>query len=305
MSDVKKLGKVAVVCGGHASERDVSLNSGASVLKALQSKGVDAHHFDPAETDVTALKGFDRVFNCLHGRGGEDGQLQGLLDWLKVPYTGTGVLGSAIGMDKVRTKQLWLGCGLPTMPYEILTKDSDWQAVVDKLGLPLIIKPVHEGSSIGMSKVTSVEDLPKAFEKASETDAVVMAEGWITGKEYTVVIIAGKAYPVIRLEPAADVTFYDYEAKYERNDTTYGIPCGLTDAQETQLQADALKAFDAVGASGWGRIDAMQDEDGKIWLLEVNTVPGMTDHSLVPMAAQAEGIDFPSLCVMLLEQTVA
>lgn len=297
-------GKVAVVCGGHSAEREVSLNSGASVLAALQSAGINAHHFDPAKTDVTELKNYDRVFNVLHGRGGEDGQLQGLLSWLNIPNTGSGVLGSAIGMDKVRTKQLWLGCDLPTMPYEILTKNTDWQAVVARLGLPLIIKPVHEGSSIGMSKVTSLEALPAAFAKASEHDAVVMAEKWITGKEYTVVIIAGKAYPVIRLEPAAGMTFYDYEAKYERNDTSYGIPSGLSATDEAQLKTDALKAFDAVGASGWGRIDAMQDEQGNMWLLEVNTVPGMTDHSLVPMAAQAEGIDFVHLCVMILGQTL-
>lgn len=296
-------GRVAVLCGGDSSERQVSLNSGRSVLLALQSKGVDAQLFDPAKQNIVELQQFDRVFNVLHGRGGEDGQIQGLLQWLNVPYTGSGIFASALGMDKVRTKQLWHGCSLPTPAFALLNADTDWQQLVDTLGLPLMIKPVHEGSSIGMSKVTAVSQLPQAYALAAQHDAMVMAESWVTGREYTIVIIASKAYPVIRLKPADNIVFYDYEAKYERNDTNYFIPCGLTDAEEQQLQTLSLAAFNAVGASGWGRIDAMQDEQGNFWLLEINTVPGMTDHSLVPMAAKASGIDFATLCWQLLQQT--
>lgn len=297
-------GKVAVAMGGHSAERLVSLDSGAAVLEALLEKGVDAYKFDPKAQDLTELVQYDRVFNVMHGRGGEDGQLQGFLDMLGVPYTGSGVLGSAIGMDKVRTKQLWSGAGIPTAPFMMLRADTDWQQVVDTIGLPLIVKPVHEGSSIGMSKVSTVDGLPQAYAKAAETDPVVMAEKWIEGSEYTIVIIAGAAYPVIRLQPALDAAFYDYEAKYERNDTTYGIPSGLTSVEEMHLQDICLQAFASVGASGWGRIDAMRDADGRFWLLEVNTVPGMTSHSLVPMAAKAKGIDFTQLCYVLLSQTL-
>lgn len=222
----------------------------------------------------------------------------------KCAYTGTGVQGSAIGMDKVKTKQVWQGSELPTAPYRIVTKDSDAADIVNSLGLPLIIKPVHEGSSIGMSKVEKIEDFAEAIAKATEHDAVVMAEQWITGREFTIVVLNGQALPVIRLEPPQDVAFYDYEAKYNRNDVQYGIPCGLTEAEEQQLKALSLRAFQAVGASGWGRIDAMQDEQGNFWLLEVNTVPGMTSHSLVPKAAAAVGYSFDDLCVAILEQTL-
>ncbi len=302
--DPSVFGKVAVVYGGNSNERAVSLDSGNAVLKALQSQGVEASHFDPKDQDVTELKDYDRVFNVLHGRGGEDGQLQGLLDWLQIPQTGSGVLASAIGMDKVRTKQLWLGCGLSTAPFTVLTKDTDWQQVVSALGLPLIVKPVHEGSSIGMSKVNTLDELPKAFELASACGDVVMAEKWITGREFTIVIIDDEAYPVIRLQPADMSNFYDYEAKYNRNDTMYHIPCGLSEEEETHLQALSLAAFKAVEAKGWGRIDAMQDENGNFWLLEINTVPGMTSHSLVPMAAKARGMDFEQLCWHILAQTL-
>jgi len=302
--DPSVFGKVAVVYGGNSNERAVSLDSGNAVLKALQSQGVEATHFDPKHQDVTELKNYDRVFNVLHGRGGEDGQLQGLLDWLQIPQTGSGVLASAIGMDKVRTKQLWLGCGLSTAPFTVLTKDTDWQQVVSALGLPLIVKPVHEGSSIGMSKVNTLDELPKAFELASACGDVVMAEKWITGREFTIVIIDDEAYPVIRLQPADVSNFYDYEAKYNRNDTMYHIPCGLSEEEETHLQVLSLAAFKAVNAKGWGRIDAMQDENGNFWLLEINTVPGMTSHSLVPMAAKARGMDFEQLCWHILAQTL-
>ena len=207
-------------------------------------------------------------------------------------------------MDKVKTKQIWQGSDLPTAPYRNLTKDTNLDEVIDQLGLPVIIKPVHEGSSIGMSKVEHKEDFAAAIAKATQHDAVVMAEKWITGREFTIVVLNGQALPVIRLAPPKDVAFYDYEAKYQRNDVEYGIPCGLTEEEEKQLQQLTLRAFQAVGAKGWGRIDAMQDEQGNFWLLEVNTVPGMTSHSLVPKAAQAIGYDFDALCVAILEQTL-
>lgn len=304
MSNASKFGKVAVLLGGKSAEREVSLDSGTAVLEALVRSGVNAEAFDPQERSVTELVNYDRAFIVLHGRGGEDGQIQGVLEWLDVPYTGTGVQGSAIGMDKVKTKQVWQGSELPTAPYRIVIKDSDAADIVNSLGLPLIIKPVHEGSSIGMSKVEKIEDFAEAIAKATEHDAVVMAEKWITGREFTIVILNGQALPVIRLEPPQDVAFYDYEAKYNRNDVQYGIPCGLTEAEEQQLKALSLRAFQAVGASGWGRIDAMQDEQGNFWLLEVNTVPGMTSHSLVPKAAAAVGCSFDELCVAILEQTL-
>lgn len=304
MSNASKFGKVAVLLGGKSAEREVSLDSGTAVLEALVRSGINAEAFDPQERSVTELVNYDRAFVVLHGRGGEDGQIQGALEWLNIPYTGTGVQGSAIGMDKVKTKQVWQGSELPTAPYRIVTKNSNAQEIVSALDLPLIIKPVHEGSSIGMSKVEKVEDFADAIAKATEHDAVVMAEKWITGCEFTIVILNGQALPVIRLQPPEDVAFYDYEAKYQRNDVEYGIPCGLSESEEKELQALALRAFQAVGASGWGRIDAMQDEQGKFWLLEVNTVPGMTSHSLVPKAAAAIGYSFDTLCVAILEQTL-
>ncbi|MGE8559225.1 MAG: D-alanine--D-alanine ligase [Acinetobacter sp.] len=304
MANASKFGKVAVLLGGKSAEREVSLDSGKAVLEALVRSGVNAEAFDPQERSVTELVNYDRAFIVLHGRGGEDGQIQGTLEWLNVPYTGTGVQGSAIGMDKVKTKQVWQGSELPTAPYRIVTKDSDLDPIVESIGLPFIIKPVHEGSSIGMSKVERKEDFAAAIAKATEHDAVVMAEKWITGREFTIVILNGEALPIIRLEPPKDVAFYDYEAKYNRNDVQYGIPCGLTEEEEKRLQALCLRAFQAVGASGWGRIDAMQDEQGNFWLLEVNTVPGMTSHSLVPKAAQAVGYSFDELCVAILEQTL-
>ncbi len=304
MSNASKFGKVAVLLGGKSAEREVSLDSGQAVLEALLRSGIDAEAFDPQQRSVTELVNYDRAFIVLHGRGGEDGQIQGVLEWLNIPYTGTGVQGSAIGMDKVKTKQIWQGSDLPTAPYRIINKDTDVQELVSSLGLPVIIKPVHEGSSIGMSKVEKIEDFADALAKATAHDAVVMAEKWITGREFTIVMLNGQALPVIRLEPPQDVAFYDYEAKYNRNDVQYGIPCGLTETEEKQLQELALRAFQAVGAKGWGRIDAMQDAEGNFWLLEVNTVPGMTSHSLVPKAAKAVGYSFEALCVAILEQTL-
>lgn len=298
-------GKVAVVYGGSSNERSVSLDSGAAVLKALQNQGVDATHFDPKHQDTSELRDYDRVFNVLHGRGGEDGVLQGMLEWLGIPQTGSGVLASALGMDKVRTKQLWQGCGLSTAPFALLTADTDWQQVVNMLGLPLIIKPVHEGSSIGMTKVNHLDELPAAYATAIGCGDAVMAERWITGREFTIVIIDDEAYPVIRLEPADISNFYDFEAKYNRNDTGYYIPCGLSASDESHLQALSLAAFRAVDAKGWGRVDAMQDSNGNFWLLEINTVPGMTSHSLVPMAAKARGMNFEHLCWHILAQTLS
>ncbi len=306
MSEIQntEFGKVAVLFGGHSAEREVSLNSGQAVLNALLGEGVNAEAFDPAQRPITDITQYDRAFIVLHGRGGEDGQIQGLLEWLNIPYTGSGVLASAIGMDKAKTKQLWRGYGLPTAPYQLLNADTDFAKVAEEIGLPLIIKPVHEGSSIGMSKVDSLEQFASAYQQAAKHDSVVMAERWITGREFTIVFLNGQALPVIRLQPPADVAFYDYQAKYERNDTVYGIPCGLSPEDEKTLQDLALQAFMTVGATGWGRVDAMQDEQGHFWLLEVNTVPGMTDHSLVPMAAKAVGHSFARLCVMILEQTL-
>lgn len=304
VQDASVFGKVAVVYGGSSNERSVSLDSGAAVLQALQNKGVDATHFDPKHQDITELRDYDRVFNVLHGRGGEDGVLQGMLQWLDIPQTGSGILASALGMDKVRTKQLWQGCGLSTAPFALLSADTDWQQVVNMLGLPLIIKPVHEGSSIGMTKVNHLDELPSAYATAIGCGDAVMAERWITGREFTIAIIDDEAYPVIRLEPADITNFYDFEAKYNRNDTSYYIPCGLSVSEEQHLQALSLAAFRAVDAKGWGRVDAMQDQQGNFWLLEINTVPGMTSHSLVPMAAKARGMDFEHLCWHILAQTV-
>ncbi len=300
----EQFGRVAVLFGGTSAEREISLISGQAVLDALRSAGVDADAFDPANRPIAEIAAYDRAFIVLHGRGGEDGTLQGALELLGVPYTGSGVLASALGMDKARTKQLWLGCGLPTPAYRRLHGDTDFEAVVADLGLPLMIKPVREGSSIGMRKVESLAELPEAYGFAAQYDDEIIAERWISGREYTIVILGGRALPVIRLQPHQSHGFYDFEAKYQANDTQYLCPCGLNADDESRLQATALEAFSAVGARGWGRIDAMQDQDGRFWLLEVNTVPGMTDHSLVPMAARAAGIDFQALVLAILSQTL-
>jgi D-alanine-D-alanine ligase len=300
--DVQRFGRVAVLFGGTSAERPISLISGKAVFDALQAAGVDAVAFDPAERPVAELAQFDRAFIVLHGRGGEDGTMQGLLELLGVPYTGSGVLASALGMDKARTKQVWMGCGLPTPKYRRLAADMDFSGVVTELGLPLMIKPSHEGSSIGMCKVMKAEELPQGFANAAAYDSEVIAEQWITGSEYTVVILGERALPVIRLK--TDRNFYDFEAKYKAHDTQYLCPCGLAPEKEAELQTLALEAFAAVGGTGWGRIDAMMDEAGRFWLLEVNTVPGMTDHSLVPMAAKAAGMSFRDLVLAILAQTL-
>ena len=307
IESAKKFGKVAVMLGGTSAERPVSLNSGAAVLAALTRQGVDAHAFDPANRNLGDLISgeFDRVFIALHGRYGEDGCMQGALELLAIPYTGSGVMASAIGMDKWRTKLLWRAAGLPTADWEILDATSDFAAVEKKLGLPIFVKPAREGSSIGMSKVTEAGTLAAAYETAAEHDALVLAEKFIDGAEFTVGILGDSALPLIRLEPAKDKAFYDFEAKYIRNDTQYHCPAGLPEAQEMALRQLALDAFRLVDGRGWGRVDLMLDSLGNPYLLEVNTSPGMTDHSLVPMAARAAGLDFDALCLKILEQTLA
>jgi D-alanine-D-alanine ligase len=299
-----KFGKVAVLYGGWAAERPVSLKSGAAVLKALQDSGVDAHGIDVDRNIIKILQdgGFDRVFNILHGAGGEDGVLQGALEILGIPYTGCGVMASAISMDKLMTKRVWAGAGLPTPAYQVLTAETDFSAVVAELGLPLMVKPATEGSSIGMSKVKAAEDLAGAYHKAAECSSVVIAEQWVAGAEYTAGIVAGQSLPLIRLEVPGE--FYDYEAKYVSDDTRYHCPCGLDAADEQAMLQLARQAFDAVGGRGWGRVDMMRDQQGKAWLIEVNTNPGMTDHSLIPMGARAVGMDFNALVVRILETTL-
>lgn len=294
-------GKVAVLLGGKSAEREVSLNSGAMVLAALRSRGVDAHPFDPAEQglDVLMDQRFERAFIVLHGRFGEDGTLQGVLEWLGIPYTGSGVLASALAMDKLRTKLLWQASGLPTPPCELLHAEADLDAVAARLGLPIMVKPVNEGSSLGMSKVREARGLDEAFALAVNYDRVVMAEKFVEGPELTVGILVDQALPIIKLETPRD--FYDYQAKYISDDTRYIIPCGLPQARERELQALCLEAFRALGCSGWGRVDLMLDAEGAPYLLEVNTAPGMTDHSLVPMAAQAAGMSYADLCLRILE----
>jgi D-alanine-D-alanine ligase len=301
MSAATKFGKVAVLLGGRSAEREVSLKSGGMVLKALRAKGVDAHPFDPKERDFEGLvkERFERVFIVLHGRFGEDGTVQGILEWLGIPYTGSGVLASALAMDKLRTKRLWKAEGLPTAPYAVLTKDADFKAVARRLGMPLFVKPASEGSSVGMSKVKRAGGLDEAFALAVNYDPIVLAEKFIDGPELTVAILDGEALPIIRIETPRE--FYDYDAKYLADDTRYLIPCGLPAKKEKELKALCLKAFDALGCRGWGRVDLMLDRRGKPYLLEINTAPGMTDHSLVPMAARAVGLSYEDLCVKILE----
>ncbi|PAU88492.1 D-alanine--D-alanine ligase [Pseudomonas sp. WN033] len=300
MVDVKALGRVAVLYGGHSAEREVSLKSGKAVLEALKGAGVDAYGIDAGDDLAQRLiaERPDRVFIALHGRGGEDGSLQGLLESLKLPYTGSGVMASALGMDKLRTKLVWQSLGLPTPPYAVLTDEAECAAIVERLGAPLIIKPIHEGSSIGMAKVDSEAALRSAWQAARQYDDVALVEQWITGAEFTVAILDGQALPAIRLQTPH--TFYDYDAKYLANDTQYICPCGLPADKEAELAELCLKAFNAVGCHGWGRVDVMQDQTGQFYLLEVNTVPGMTDHSLVPMAAKAAGKSFTDLVLAIL-----
>jgi len=289
-----EFGKVAVLMGGRSAEREISLKSGAAVLEALLRRGVDAHKVDPdaAVTQTLRDQGFDRAFIVLHGRGGEDGVMQGALEVIGMPYTGCGVLASAVGMDKYRCKLLWRGRGLPTPGFALLREEADLEAAAG-LGFPLMVKPVHEGSSIGMARADDPEQLRAAWRAAAEYDRLVLAERWIQGGEYTCAILDGEPLPIIRLETPRG--FYDYEAKYQADSTRYHCPAGLSEQDEQRFRALCLEAFEAIGGKGWGRVDLLTDESGEPWLLEANTVPGMTDHSLVPMAARAAGIDFDEL----------
>jgi D-alanine-D-alanine ligase len=291
-------GKVAVLFGGKSAERKVSLASGARVLAALQRQGIDAHAFDPAERKLDELAGFDRAFIVLHGRYGEDGTIQGVLELMGIPYTGSGVMASALGMDKWRTKLLWQGAGLPIPDYAMLDADSDFSDIEEELGLPLFVKPACEGSSIGISMVQRPGDLQAAYAEAAKHDSLVLAERGILGGEYTVAVLGDQVLPIIKIEPATE--FYDYEAKYLRDDTVYRCPCDLPEARELELRAQALQAFRVLGGRGWGRVDFLMDEAGKAYFLEVNTSPGMTDHSLVPMAARVAGISYDELVVRVL-----
>jgi D-alanine-D-alanine ligase len=301
MSD---FGKVAVLLGGTSAEREVSLNSGGRVLAALQRQGVDAQAFDPAQRSLDELAAFDRVFIALHGRHGEDGTIQGALELMHIPYTGSGVMASAVGMDKWRTKLLWQAVGLSIPEYVVLDERSDFAAIERRLGLPIFVKPGCEGSSIGISKVKVAGELRAAYAEAARHDALVLAERAITGGEYTCAILgsgeAMQALPIVKIEPATE--FYDYDAKYLRDDTAYRCPCGLPEARELELRAQAQEAFRVLGCRGWGRVDFLMDEAGKAYFLEVNTAPGMTDHSLVPMAARVAGISYDELVMRVLAQ---
>ena len=294
-------GKVAVLMGGTSAEREISLLSGANVLAGLRRKGVDAHAFDPAERPVFEIKksGYARAFIVLHGGYGEDGSVQGALELMSIPYTGSGVMASALCMDKLRTKLIWLATGIPTPRHAVLTAASDWAAVAALLGLPLIVKPVHEGSSLGLTKATWLEKIEAAYQLAATYDTLVIAEEFIAGRELTAAFLADRALPLVRIE--APLGNYDYQHKYFSNDTQYHCPCGLSAAQEHELQALVMRALDALGCSGWGRADLILRDDGKAFLLEMNTIPGMTGHSLVPIAARAAGIAFDDLVLKILE----
>lgn len=303
ITDPQLFGRVAVALGGNSAEREVSLDSGRNVLEALRSLGVDAHPVDgiPALLDALRAGHFARVFNILHGRGGEDGMLQGALQALGVPFTGSGVLGSALTMDKVRTKEIWIAKGLPTPRFHAYRKGEDIAALIAELRYPVIVKPSHEGSSVGITHVFGDADLPAALELASRYDGELLIEELIVGDELTVGILDGETLPSINIVPKGE--FYDYHAKYVAEDTQYLCP-GLQGAAEDELRALALRAFHASGAGGWGRVDVMRDRGGGNWLIEVNTTPGMTSHSLVPKAARAVGIEFPELCWRILETSL-
>jgi D-alanine-D-alanine ligase len=303
-TDPSRYGKVAVLMGGWSAEREISLRSGAAVLAALRQSGVDAHGVDVGRGLLTDLAEghYERAFIALHGRGGEDGVVQGALELLGLPYTGSGVQGSALGMDKLCCKALWHGLGLPTAPWSVLAQETDLGETLSRLGVPLAVKPAREGSSIGITKVMEAAELRSAWLGALRYDAAVLAERWISGEEYTVALLGEAALPAIRLQTPR--SFYDFEAKYRADTTLYLCPCGLPADAEARLQELALRAFRALGCTGWGRIDLMLDAAGQPWLLEVNTVPGLTDHSLVPMAAKAAGIDFAELVLRILDTSL-
>lgn len=294
-------GKIAVLFGGRSAEREVSLMSGSNVLKALQEAGLDAHAFDPAEREIFELKrdGFNRVFIALHGRYGEDGTVQGALELMGIPYTGSGVMASALAMDKVRTKMVWTTAGIPTPRFEVVDAGSDWAGVAKRLGLPLIIKPAREGSTIGLTKVTAAAQLPDAYALASKHDPFVMAEEFIAGEELTAGFLGDKALPLIRIE--APQGNYDYQNKYFSDETKYHCPCGLPEDEELRIRAMVMKSAQALGCAGWGRADLIRRADGSVQFLEMNTSPGMTGHSLVPMAAKQAGLSFNDLVLRILE----
>lgn len=296
-----KFGKVAVLMGGRSAEREISLMSGRNVLEALVRSGIDAHAFDPAERPVFELKaeGYDRVFIALHGRYGEDGTVQGALELMGLPYTGSGVMASALSMDKVRTKLVWIASGLPTPRHQVVSAGSDWRTVAADLGLPLIVKPAHEGSTLGLSKVSRADELPAAFDHAARYDSLVLAEEFVEGDELTAAFLGTTALPLIRIE--APRGNYDYHNKYFSDDTRYFCPCGLQAQEERAIQAMVMHSADVLGCSGWGRVDLIRRRDGSVSLLEMNTSPGMTGHSLVPMAARQAGIEFDQLVLRILE----
>ncbi|MES3007814.1 MAG: D-alanine--D-alanine ligase [Pseudomonadota bacterium] len=303
LTTIQKLGRVAVVMGGNSAERAVSLKSGNAVLAALLETGVNAVGVDAANDLIGQLQrqGVERVFNVLHGRGGEDGTLQGLLEFMQIPYTGSGVQASALSMDKVLTKRVWQSLGLSTPAFQMLSADSHWSAIITALGTA-VVKPVREGSSIGMSIVTTAEELQEAYAKAAAYDSEVMAEQYISGSEFSVSILGSEVLPAIELRTTHK--FYDYDAKYIANDTQYLCPAPLGAAATNELSDLSWRAFAAIGCRGWGRVDVMRDKQGRFWLLEVNTVPGMTDHSLVPMAARARGLSFGELLLQVLIDTL-
>ena len=297
-----EFGKVAVLLGGDSTEREISLLSGNAVLAALRRRGVNAHAFDPQARPVQDLvsEGFDRAWIALHGPGGEDGVMQGALEWLGIPYTGSGVLASALTMDKLKTKRVVVGAGYAAPEYAVLSSPADLERALATIGLPMMVKPASQGSSVGMTKVKSAAELPRAYAEARAIDPIVFAESFVTGDEYTVGVLQNQGLPSIRIQPATE--FYDYQAKYFRNDTQYHCPSGLDAKAEAELQAAALAAFQVTDCAGWGRVDFMRDRaTGKFYFIEINTTPGMTDHSLVPMAARQSGIDFEELVWRVLE----
>ncbi|HWG71205.1 MAG TPA: D-alanine--D-alanine ligase [Steroidobacteraceae bacterium] len=298
----REFGKVAVLLGGDSSEREISLLSGNAVLAALKQRGVDAHAFDPLDRPVQSLvsEGFDRAWIALHGPGGEDGTMQGALEWLGIPYTGSGVLASALTMDKLKTKRVVVGAGYAAPEYAVLAGEADLAGALDGIGLPLMVKPASQGSSVGMTKVKTADELPRAYALARAVDPIVFAERFISGDEYTVGVLQDGALPSIRIQPATE--FYDYQAKYFRDDTQYHCPSGLGAEAEAELQAAALAAFRVTDCAGWGRVDFMRERaGGRFYFIEINTTPGMTGHSLVPMAARQSGIGFDELVWRVLE----
>ncbi|HEY2145975.1 MAG TPA: D-alanine--D-alanine ligase [Steroidobacteraceae bacterium] len=295
-------GKTAVLLGGDSSEREISLLSGNAVLQALEHRGVDAHAFDPQERPIQTLltEGFARVWNALHGPGGEDGAMQGALEWLGVPYTGSGVLASALTMDKLKTKRVVVGAGIAAPDYAVLSSPSDLDAALQRIGLPMMVKPASQGSSVGITKVVAADQLPRAYREARAIDPIVFAEAFVAGDEFTVSVLHDQGLPSIRIVPATE--FYDYQAKYFRDDTQYHCPSGLTSQDEAALHAAALAAFKATDCFGWGRVDFMRDRStGKFYFIEINTIPGMTSHSLTPKAARQAGMDFEELVWRVLE----